>query len=486
MWRNLKSVRLYLAFFAYIIVYYILPINTRLLWQPNETRDSEIIREMLASGHWFAPQFLGLHDGGFDLPWLWFSSIGQWVFGTSNFAVRAGAIFATLLMAALVAGFTVRLWQDKRTALIATLLFLSLSAVYSIGTSALQAPVDALNILLCLYCLWLGRASAKNGNSRHALCWFGLAGSLALLAWNSLTSLSVYQNNLPRWSVFPLLLAGSLPWLGLLPGALFSAWRGRNHIRGALPLVCLAVIPILLVSLSNSTLLCLLLVSSAPMAILMARYGLYTAPNNPLPLRVNGWINIAIGITGIIATFIVSSWGPMQTPLWTHVETYKVFCSWGIFIIWLCFGASTLNNSDKTWTFSALCPLGLVLLLGFSVPDRVMEYRQPQFLAEIMREPLESSDYILSDSVGIAAGLGWSLKRDDILIYTPRSEMPVAGTEGHIIRKRDFPVWLRQHREEGNITLILSDAENKPADLPPADSTENLGRLVLYQYRPTH
>ncbi len=62
--------------------------------------------------------------------------------------------------------------------------------------------------------------------------------------------------------------------------------------------------------------------------------------NNPLALRINGWINIAFGVTGIIATFVVSPWGPMNTPVWQTFESYKVFCAGRFFSLW-AFSAGT-------------------------------------------------------------------------------------------------------------------------------------------------
>lgn len=112
------------------------------------------------------------------------------------------------------------------------------------------------------------------------------------------------QHRAPFWYYLPVIIAGSLPWLGLLPGALYAGWKNRKH-SATVYLLSWTIMPLLFfrrqrqIAHLYSFLLCTS--GNADGALRFAG-----SKNNPLALRINGWINIAFGVTGIIATFVVS------------------------------------------------------------------------------------------------------------------------------------------------------------------------------------
>ncbi|BEL89535.1 lipid IV(A) 4-amino-4-deoxy-L-arabinosyltransferase [Serratia marcescens] len=538
------------VFFALV---YLIPLNGRLLWQPDETRYAEISREMLQRDDWVVPHLLGLRYFEKPVAGYWFNNISQWLFGENNFAVRFGSVFSTGMTALLVFALAMLMWRNARRASLAALMFLSMVLVFSIGTYSVLDPMISLWLAAAMvsYYLTLKATSVKGKLGAYAL--LGLACSMGFMTKGFLalavpviavipiviqqrrikdllcygpvaivtaTLLSLpwalaiaqrepdfwnyffwvehiqrfaednAQHKAPFWYYLPVLLAAVLPWLALLPGALLKGWRERVQRPELFFLLSWALMPLIFFSIAKGKLPTYILPCMAPLALLMTAYAEdYAATLRARLFKANAWLNGLFGLIGIVALVVLSAGLLPKAHLFTPQEWPKLVLGLIAFGGWLLFALVSVRDNGRQWRWAAACPVLLCLVIGYAIPQQVTDSKLPQNFARATMAELSDSRYVLSDSVGLAAGLAWELKRSDVLMYSQKGEVAYGleypDAKGHLISDADFPQWLAQARKQGNVSLVLqlSRGEALPQELPAADKVDRMNRLVLMWYK---
>ncbi|MDR1946548.1 MAG: lipid IV(A) 4-amino-4-deoxy-L-arabinosyltransferase [Desulfovibrio sp.] len=545
------------VFFALL---YLLPLGAAPLRVPDETRYAEISREMATSGDWVVPRLLGKRY--FEKPpaGYWINSISLIIFGENNFAARLGPALSTGLGAFMVYALALALRRERRTALSAALIHLSMLQVLGIGTYNVLDAAFSMWVTASMLCSW---AALRARTPWGRLCAFALLGSACGMAFltkgfsgPALAALAVLpvalkekslrvlflhgpvavlaavlvalpwglliacreadfwnyffwvehikrfagekaQHSEPFWFYLPWFAGGMIPWLGLAPGALKKAWQERTARPELFFLLSWVVMPLLFFSAAKGKLPTYILPCAAPLALLLAFYADRTRPNapgndtpghaGPDPLKINGLINLGIGLAGL-AAFPVFFFDLTPGPaVYAEGEKFKLWLCSAAFGGWILFSLLSLAEGRRHWRAAALCPLPIILAAAFVLPARITDQKEPEGLIRPHIEELRRCRYVFAGSVGLAAGLAFELKRSDVLLYNDEGELAYGLSypdgRGGTVSAAAFPAWLEKNRKEGDTALLIRDR-----DLPPdlgvtPDAVYRKGGLLLLVFK---
>lgn len=471
---------LLLAFAAF----YLLPLGLHGLWIPDETRYAQISQEMLLSGNWVTPHFMGVRYFEKPAAGYWLIALGQAVFGQNLFGVRIASALTTALSVWLAYLVARRMWHDPRKSFASALLYLSFGLVAGQAGYSNLDPQFTLWVNLSLVALWfaldspatrgrliswtvLGVACAMGFMTKGFLAlalpvliavpymlWqrrlgellrYGpLAVAVALLLclpwvwaihvqepdywrfffWNEhvrrFTSATA-QHARPWWFFLPIMVVACLPWAGMLPATLTKMWQQRRQPAIAF-LALWMLLPLFFFSLSNGKLPTYIMPCLLPLALLMGHaLTELLQQGKSRAICLNGLLNFAIGMVAMVTLIYLQISRPPYGN--SHAEMFSLSL---IFIVLLGWILTNLLQAFRPLTLWAMPVLGiglLVILLPASMPAQVTDNEMPdQFVLEHLDE-LKQTSALLSNELESASALAWRLQRPEVGLYETESEL---------------------------------------------------------------
>ncbi|WP_065759634.1 lipid IV(A) 4-amino-4-deoxy-L-arabinosyltransferase [Pseudomonas defluvii] len=505
-----------LLLIAFVLAY-LVPLGTHGLWIPDETRYAQISQEMLLSGNWVSPHFLGLRYFEKPIAGYWMIAIGQVVFGDNLFGVRIASALTTGLSVVLTYIIARRLWNDPRKSVASALLYMSFVVVAGQGGYANLDPQFTFWVNLSLVALWFALDTPSRGSRLIGWAVLGLAcgmgfmtkGFLAWLLpvlialpymiwqkrWRELLvygpiaiavaivvslpwALAVHgqepdywrfffwnehirrfsaddaQHASPWWFYLPLLVAFSLPWVAFLPASLQQAWSTRRQAGTGFLLLWL-VLPLAFFSLSKGKLPTYILPCLLPLALLMASTLVDRLKQGQSRLfKVNGVLNLAIGLLTLLAIVYLQ----LKKPVYVD-EMNNLVLVFIVILAWVLANLMQIVRPLSTWAAPAIGSLLLVAILPAALPHSVVYSKTPdQFVLEHLEE-LSQTKHLLSNDLGAASALAWRLQRPDVALYNTIGEVkyglqyPDAATRR--VDVDQVQQWMSEARKIGPVGVVM-------------------------------
>ncbi len=466
------------------VAFYLLPLGLHGLWTPDETRYAQISQEMLLSGNWVTPHFMGIRYFEKPAGGYWLIALGQAVFGQNLFGVRIASALTTGLSVLLAYLIARRMWNDPRKSFACALLYLSFGLVAGQAGYSNLDPQFTLWVNLSLVALWFALDSTSTRHRLIAWAVLGLACAMGFmtkgfLAWalpvliavpymlwqRRLKELLLYgplavgvaalvclpwvmaihvqepdfwrfffwnehirrfsadnaQHVRPWWFFLPIMVVSCLPWAALLPNTLHQTWKQKRQPSiGFLALWLL--LPLGFFSLSNGKLPTYIMPCLLPLALLMG-HTLVDLLNRgkARALCVNGLINTAIGLIALIGLIYLQVARPLYGH--SHAEMFSMSLAFIVLLVWVLAHLLQTVRPLTLWAMPALGIGVLVILLPASMPAQITDNEMPdQFVLEHLDE-LQQTQALLSNTLENASALAWRLNRTDVTLYNTEGEL---------------------------------------------------------------
>ncbi|WP_448650529.1 lipid IV(A) 4-amino-4-deoxy-L-arabinosyltransferase [Pseudomonas fluorescens] len=478
---RLKPLPLLLLAFA---VFYLLPMGLHGLWIPDETRYAQISQEMLLSGNWVAPHFMGVRYFEKPAAGYWLIALGQAVFGENLFGVRIASALTTGLSVVLAYLIARRLWNDPRKSFACALLYMSFGLVAGQAGYSNLDPQFTLWVNLSLVALWfaldsrtprgrlgawavLGVACAMGFMTKGFLAWllpvliavpymlwqrrlgellrYGpLAIGVALLLclpwvwaihlqepdywrfffWHEHIrrfSSDNAQHARAWWFFLPIMVVACLPWAALLPSTVLKAWKDKGQ-PAIVFLALWLLLPLGFFSLSNGKLPTYIMPCLLPLALLMGHALIDLVKHGkPRAILINGLVNAVIGLVAMVGLIYLQVSNPMYSN--SHAEMFSLSLAFIVLLFWILANLLQAVRPLTLWAMPALGIGLLVALLPAGMPEMITDTEMPdQFVLEHMDE-LQQTHALISNELGSASALSWRLRRPEVAFYDTEGEL---------------------------------------------------------------
>ncbi|WP_412462156.1 lipid IV(A) 4-amino-4-deoxy-L-arabinosyltransferase [Pseudomonas sp. SC11] len=525
------------------VLFYALPLSNHGLWIPDETRYAQIGQEILLSGDWVSPHFMGLRYFEKPIAGYWMIAAGQAVFGENLVGVRIASLLATALSTLLIFQLAQHIWHNRRTSWLAAAFYASFGLIAGQAGYSNLDPQFTWWVNFSLAALW-GALNASTTRRRLGL-WavLGLACGMGFLTKGFLAlllpvliavpyavcrkcfklllkfgplavlvallvcapwALSVHAREADYWSFFfwhehirrfaaedaqhlrpwwfylPLMLAATLPWAGLLPISLKQAWRERSSADMVF-LALWLVLPFLFFSLSRGKLPTYIMPCLMPLALMMARaIDRRLSEYEGAALRFNGWINLGIAVIASGGLAVVQ-W---KQPVYVD-EPLVLWLAVIVIVVWGLCGLAQAIKPIRLWYTPLLGLWTLIAILPAAMPARVVNNKTPDtFIAAYLPE-LANVTHLVSNDLGAASALAWRTKRPEVTLYDTKGELKY-GLSYPEHRHRSvapdaFQAWLQEARKTGSVAIVLRSKDGSGRHLPQLPGGERYasGHLSL-------